>query len=217
MPIKLYSFWRSSAAYRVRIALSLKNIEYELIPVDLIHGGGEQNSPEYFDINPQGLVPTLVDGDNKFHQSMAIIEYLDDRYPDPALYPRDPAGRAIVRGMAQLVACDIHPLNNLRVLKFLKHELSISKNDRDRWYDEWVRLGFEALENQVARHGSDNYCFGNTTSVVDVVLVPQVYNARMADCDLSPYPRLVAIADSSEKHPAFVAAAPDSQVDRGDS
>jgi len=212
--VKLYSYFRSSAAYRVRIALNMKGIDAEIVPRHLAKGGGEHKLSDYLRVNPQGLVPALVDGELQLGQSLAIIEYLDEVCPEPALLPRAPADRARVRGMAQLVACDIHPLNNLRVLQYLKQVLGHSDLEVGDWYRHWIAEGFKALEILVARHSADGrYCFGSAVSMADTCLVPQLYNARRFNCDLSHYPRLVQVDAHLGGLAEFASAAPERQVD----
>jgi maleylacetoacetate isomerase len=210
----LYSYWRSSAAYRVRIALNLKGVAYECRPVHLVRDGGEQRTPEYLAINPQGLVPVLsVDG-LVINQSLAIIEYADERWPDPPLLPADATGRARVRSLAMMIACDIHPLNNSRVQNYLRDELGVSEEDRLGWYRHWVASGFEALE---VRLGSDadtgRFCHGNEPGLADLCLVPQIYNAQRFRCDMSPFPSILAIHDACMELDAFRDAAPEAQPD----
>jgi maleylacetoacetate isomerase len=210
--MKLYSFWRSSAAYRARIALNLKGLAYETISKKL--GAGEQSAPDYLALNPQGLVPALEDGGQLYAQSLALIEYLDEKYPEPPLLPSDPSGRAHVRSMALAIACDIHPLNNLRVLNYLKGPLALPQPTVDAWYRHWVTEGFRGLEQLAKRHSGDGaHLYGTRVTLADVCLVPQIYNARRFDTDLSPFPTLVAIGDSLAKLPAFAAARPEAQPD----
>jgi maleylpyruvate isomerase len=209
----LYTYFRSSAAYRVRIALGLKELAYEPYFVHLTRGGGEQFSANYRALNPQALVPTLVDEAGPLTQSLAIIEYLDERYPDPPLLPADPRQRALVRAMAQTIACDIHPLNNLRVLRYLKRELNLEQADIDQWYRHWIVEGLAALEALVARGIESAYCLGDRPTLADICLVPQLANARRYACDLSLYPRLVAIDDRCRNLAAFRDAAPENQPD----
>ena len=211
--MKLYSYWRSSAAYRVRIALNLKGIEYEQVCKDLLRDGGEQHDPEYLALNPQGLVPALEDGGEVFSQSLAIIEYLDERYPEPPLLPRDPAGRARVRSMALHIACEIHPLNNLRVRQYLGGPLEQDDNAVREWYRHWIAIGFAGLEKQFESFSGGKFCFGDRVSTVDVCLVPQVYNAELFDCDLSGLPRLREIVRHLRSITAFADAAPERQPD----
>lgn len=210
---RLYTYFRSSAAYRVRIALNLKGLDYEPVPVNLREG--EQKATSYRERNPQGLLPALeTDGGDLLIQSLAIIEYLDETVPEPPLLPADPLGRARVRAMAQIVACEIHPLNNLRVLKFLKDPLGHEQDEINAWYRHWVGEGFRALEAMVGTAGADTgYCYAGAVSLADVCLVPQMWNARRFECDLSPYPRLVGIDARLNELPAFAAAAPEAQPD----
>ncbi|OZI19573.1 maleylacetoacetate isomerase [Bordetella genomosp. 9] len=212
--MQLYSYFRSSAAYRVRIALNLKGLPYEYIPVHLIKDGGQQLKPEYTRLNPQALVPTLVDGDAVLTQSMAIIEYLDETHPQPALLPDTPVARARVRALAQGIACDIHPLNNLRVLRYLKRDLDLPDEARDAWYRHWVESGLLALERMLADSPDTGaFCHGDTPTLADACLVPQVFNARRLDCDLSAMPTIVRIDAACLALPAFTQAAPDAQPD----
>jgi maleylacetoacetate isomerase len=210
--MRLYSYWRSSAAYRVRIALHWKGLAFETVSTHL--GKGEQRSADYLGVNPQGLVPALEHGGQVIGQSLAAIEYLDDLHPEPPLLPRDPAGRARVRSMALAIACDIHPLNNLRVLHYLKGPLAQPQPSVDAWYRHWVTEGFRGLE-QLARQSSGDgaHLHGTAVSLADVCLVPQLYNARRFDVDLAPFPTLVAIGDALEALPAFDAARPELQPD----
>lgn len=212
--MKLYTYFRSSAAYRVRIALALKGIAAELAPVHLVNGGGEQFSAAYDGKNPQHLVPLLEHGELLLPQSLAIIEYLDETHPQPPLLPADARGRARVRALSQVIACDIHPIDNLRVLKYLTDKLGVSPEQKTDWYRHWVALGLEALERQVA-HAPETgrYCHGDQPTMADCCLVPQLYNARRFDCDLSPYPTLTAIAARCEALPAFASALPENQPD----
>lgn len=212
--MQLYSYFRSSAAYRVRIALNLKGLSYEYLGVHLLKNGGEHLSDSYRDLNPSALVPTLVDGDVSIGQSMAIIEYLDETHPQPALLPADPAGRARVRSIAQIISCDTHPLNNLRVLKYLKHELQASDDARNAWYRHWVTLGLGAVESMLAdSSATGKFCHGDTPSLADLCLVPQVFNARRLDCDLSAMPTVVRIDAACREIQAFDLAAPEKQPD----
>jgi maleylacetoacetate isomerase/maleylpyruvate isomerase len=203
----LYSYWRSSAAYRVRISLALKGIDYELRPVDL--RAGVHRDPAYLGVNPQGLVPCLVDDEVVIPQSLAIIEYLEERYREPALLPRDPAARAKIRAAAQIVVADIHPINNLRVLNYLKREFGQGQDALDAWIAKWTDAGFSALE----RNAGAPYLFGDKVTMADVCLVPQIYNARRFNVDLAPYPRLVAIDERLAELPAVRSARPENQPD----
>jgi maleylpyruvate isomerase len=210
----LYTFFRSSASYRVRIALNLKGLDCAQVPIHLRRGGGQQLTPAYRAINPQALVPTLEDGGRYFTQSLAIIEYLEERYPEPPLLPADPAGRAIVRGVALAIACEIHPIQNLRVLNFLKHEFKRTDDDVNRWARHWIDFGLRALEQQVLSLSErGKYCYGETPTLADVCLVPQLANARRFGCDLSGWPTLLGIEANCLALPAFVKAAPENQPD----
>ena len=211
--LDLYSYFRSSAAYRVRIAMGLKGLDYRVIPVHLVRHGGEQLSAEYRQRNPAALIPTLEDGDQVLTQSLAIMEYLDEAYGPAILLPADAPSRARVRSLAQDIACDIHPLNNLRVLRWLAHELKIEQTQRDAWYRHWVALGFEALETRLQSPATGLCCHGDEPGLADCCLVPQVYNARRYDLDLSAFPTIARIAAHCESLPAFQAAHPDAQPD----
>jgi len=204
----LYDYWRSSAAYRVRIALNLKGVDYEQVSVDL--SSGAQKSDEYRAINPQGFVPMLdIDG-HKLTQSLSIMVYLDQTRPEPMLMPRDPADGAHVRSMALAIACDIHPLNNLRVLKYLKSELGQEQDAIDAWIGHWISEGFTALE-AMARPRAGTFLFGEEPTIADVCLVPQMYNARRFDVPLDSFPTLVRADRNACKVDAFAAAHPDRQ------
>ena len=212
--MKLYSYWRSSAAYRVRIALNLKGLDYEVAPVHLLKDGGEQHLAEYQSINPQGVVPALVDGDVRIGQSLAIIDYLEDRYPEPALYPQSIETRAFARQFSLVVACDIHPLNNLRVLKYLKRALEQSDEARNDWYHHWVRRGFTTLEKLLdGRDWQGPYCLDGQVTIADACLVPQIYNARRFKIAMDDFPSLVKIEQACLELEAFRQAAPENQVD----
>ena len=211
----LYSYWRSSAAYRVRIALNLKQLPYEIAPVHLIEHGGEQHTNDYRALNPQELIPTLVDGERVIRQSVAIIEYLDEVYAHPApLLPPEPRARARVRAIALAVACDIHPLNNLRVMQYLEHEFGVPQAERDNWTRHWIAKGFAAIEHLVAGDGlAGIYCNGDTPTMADVLLIPQIYNARRFGLDMTAYPTLARIETACGKLDAFVHARPEHQPD----
>ena len=212
--MKLYSFFRSSAAYRVRIALGLKGLPYEYSPVHLSRGGGEQLRPEFRSVNPQALVPVLQDGERLLSQSLAIIEYLDEVHPDPPLLPKTPAERARVRALAQTIACEIHPLNNTRVLTYLTGVAGLGDDAKNSWYRHWVAEGFQSLEARLAGNpASGKFCHGDTPGIADCCLVPQVFNARRFKCDLAPYPTLVAIDGHCQALEAFQRAAPERQPD----
>lgn len=204
----LYEAPRSSAAYRVRVALNLKGVDYESRPVNLLEG--EQKSDDYRALNPQGLVPMLdIDG-NRLTQSLAIIVYLDQAFPEPPLVPRDPADGAHVRAMALSIACDIHPLNNLRVLKYLKNDLGHAQDEIDTWYAHWIREGLSALET-MAKAGAGRFLFGDEPTIADVCLVPQLFNARRFNCPLDDYPTLLRADENANQLDAFAAAHPDRQ------
>jgi maleylacetoacetate isomerase len=210
--MKLYGFFRSSAAFRVRIALNLKGLPYETVAVHLRRN--DQSRPEYLGVNPQGLVPTLDDDGTTLIQSLAIIEYLDETHPEPPLLPRAPAERARVRALAEIVACDIHPINNLRVLRYLSHSFGRGENDIAQWYNHWIGTGFAALETLLAhdpRTGA--FCHGDRPGLADVALAPQVVNAERYRLDMAPYPTITRIFDSCMVLAAFRDAHPDNQPD----
>jgi maleylacetoacetate isomerase len=215
--MKLYSYFRSSASYRVRIALNLKGLSYDTVPVHLLKNGGEQLSDDYRKLNPDGLVPAFVDdasGDTAITQSLAIIEYLDEAYPAAALLPESPADRAFVRSIALSIACDIHPLNNLRVLRYLTHKLKVSEDDKNAWYRHWIVQGLTSLETMLANDPRvGKFCFGDTPTLADCCLVPQVFNAQRFNCDLSDMPTIVRINDACLALDAFVKASPSQQLD----
>jgi maleylpyruvate isomerase len=207
----LYDYFRSSAAYRVRIALNLKGLAAEQRFVHLRRG--EQRAPGYLGVNPQGLVPTLMIGHRRLTQSLAIIEYLDEKHPNPPLLPPGPEDRAWVRSIALAIACDIHPLDNLRVLKYLESPLALDAPTRDEWYRHWIREGFAALERQLAERGETRFCFGDAPSLADVCLVPQVANSRRLSVPLDPYPRIRAIDAACLALPEFDRARPENNPD----
>ena len=208
----LHDYWRSSAAFRVRIALALKGIEPERRYVHLRKG--EQRAPGYLARNPQGLVPMLEDGALALTQSLAIIEYLEETHPEPALLPAAPAQRAWVRALALAVACEIHPLNNLRVLKYLDRELHADENARDLWYAHWVAEGLAAIEQMLAaRPGPGPFCLGAAPTIADVCLVPQVFNAWRYKVPVEPFPLVLAVVDECMKLPAFDLSQPSKQPD----
>lgn len=210
--MKLYTFFRSSAAFRVRIALNLKNVTYESIPKGLVKN--EHRAADYLALNPQGLIPALDVGNAVLSQSLAIIEYLNDKYPAPPLLPPGPLERARVRSMALAIACDIHPLNNLRVLNYLRGELKQDDDGVNAWYRHWITEGFKGLETQARElSGDGRYCYGDSVTLADVLLVPQIFNARRFETDLTPFPTLTAISAHLESLPAFAAARPEVQPD----
>lgn len=212
--MKLYGYFRSSATYRVRIALNLKGVPWEAVLVDLRAPANAQHTPEFGALNPQRLIPVLTDGAHTLTQSLAIIEYLEETHPEPALLPRAPAERAQVRSLALAVACDIHPLNNLRVLNYLRSPLGVDEAAGNAWYAHWVAEGFSALEQQARRlSGDGRHLYGTAVTLADVCLVPQMYNAHRFKCDVEPYPTLRSIYAHLERLPAFARAAPQVQPD----
>jgi maleylpyruvate isomerase len=212
--MKLYSYFRSSASYRVRIALNLKGLPYEYAAVHLLRGGGEQFTPEYRRVCPDGIVPSLVDGDAVLQQSLAIVEYLEETHPTPPLLPSGPIDRAYVRAIALQIACEIHPLNNLRVLKYLKHELKVADEAKDAWYKHWVQNGFGVLEQTLAGDArTGKFVYGNAPTMADLALIPQVFNAQRFNVDMQPYPTIQRIYDEAMRHDAFVRASPAEQPD----
>jgi len=209
--VKLYSYFRSSAAFRVRIALNLKGLDYESVPVHLVKDGGHNRRPEFRAVNPQMRIPALVvPGGDVLIQSLAIIEYLDETHPDPALLPKDAIARAQARALAQIIACDIHPLNNVGALRYLKREMHQEQSAIDAWYHHWVSEGFEAFE-ALAQPGP--YACGNKVTVADLCLVPQVYNARRLKVPLEKFPKIVGIDAACLELPAFDRARPENQPD----
>lgn len=209
--MKLYTYFRSSAAYRVRIALNLKAVACDMAPVHLVRDGGEHKMPAYRAINPQMRVPSLeLDDGTVIVQSPAILEYLDEAYPDPPLLPKDPVTRAHVRAVAAIVGCDIHPLNNSGTLGYLKRELGQEQPALDTWYAHWVTVGFEAIE-QLIRPGP--YAFGDTVSLADLYIVPQVFNARRFNVPLDAFPKIAAVDEACATILAFIDAAPENQPD----
>lgn len=214
-PLELFSYWRSSAAYRVRIGLQLKALAYIAHPVHLVRDGGEQHAPAYAQLNPQELVPTLRHGAVVIPQSLAILEYLEEAFPDSArLLPAAPAERARVRALAQVIACDVHPLNNLRVTQFFEREWQLAAAQRQEWTQHWMQRGFAALEAQLGNDlHTGAFCHGDTPGLADCVLIPQLYNARRFAVDLTPYPILQRIKQACLALPAFDAARPETQPD----
>jgi maleylacetoacetate isomerase len=210
--MKLYDYFRSTAAFRVRIALNIKGIAYESVFIDLRAGESQQTKPAFLVLNPQGLVPALeVDGAT-LSQSLAIIEYLDEQHPQPPLLPRAALDRARVRALALAIACDIHPLNNLRVLNYLRSPLGLDAEQVSAWYQHWIALGFRGVEEQARRASGDGrYMFGTSLTLADICIVPQMYNARRFKCDVEPYPTLRSICAHLEALPEFARAAPEAQ------
>ncbi|MCR6644503.1 MAG: maleylacetoacetate isomerase [Terricaulis sp.] len=211
--LKLYDYWRSSAAYRVRIGLNLKGVVYQSVPVNIAPGKDEQFAPAYRAINPQMRVPALETERGLITQSLSILAWLDQTYPEPRLMPADPWAGAQVRSFATTIATDIHPLNNTSVLTRLKLEFGASEDHIGEWYRHWIKLGFAALEQQTAHHPDTPYVFGDAPTLADVMLAPQMANARRFKTDLSPFPRLVAWDEHARQHPAFIKAAPENQLD----
>lgn len=210
----LHSYWRSSAAYRVRIGLNLKGLPYDIIPVHLVRDGGDQHRPGFAQTNPQRLVPVLQHGQRMLRQSLAILEYLDEMWPQPPLLPATARDRHRVRALAQLVACDIHPLNNLRVLQYFEHDWGVPQPEREVWVKHWIIKGFAAFEALLQDNPSTGeFCDGHLPTIADCALVPQVYNARRFGIDLSPYPTIVRIEQHCLSLPAFDAARPERQPD----
>jgi len=212
--MKLYTYYRSSASYRVRIALNLKALDYEVAYVHLSRNGGEQFAAAFSSLNPQQLVPVLEEGGITLTQSLAIIEYLDELFPALPLMPATASGRARVRELSLAIACDIHPLNNLRVLKYLSAELGVSAEQKNAWYRHWVGVGLTALEKRLAQDpATGRFCHGDQPSMADCCLVPQIYNAKRFDCDLSALPTVMAIFANCEAQDAFAQAYPERQPD----
>lgn len=210
----LYDYYRSSAAFRVRIALNIKGLPYEQRPLHLTRDGGDQHRDAYRAINPQGLVPALADEGELYTQSLAIIEYLEDKHPQPPILPWHPNDRAYVRSIALQIACDIHPLNNLRVLDQLRLQFNIDDAQRLAWMHHWLHTGFAALERRLASDPhTGRYCFGDSVTIADIFLVPQVYNARRFELPLAAYPTIVRIADEASQLDAFRRAEPQNQPD----
>lgn len=210
--MKLYGYWRSSAAYRVRIALNLKEISYENIPVHLVKAGGEQHLQSYVDINPTHLVPTLIDDGFILNQSIAIIDYLEAKYPQASLYPSCLQDKALVQALMYDISCEIHPVNNLRVQQYLANELNCSDQDKLRWSHHWMHIGFTAIEEKLKKTAG-LYCFGDNITIADICLVPQVYNANRFNLDMTPFPLISAIVNNCNQLPAFQKALPENQQD----
>lgn len=212
--LQLYTYWRSSAAYRVRVGLNLKGLAHDLLPVHLVRDGGQQHAADYVALNPQHLVPTLRHGEKVLTQSLAILEYLDETFPETPLLPASAQARARVRALAQVVACDIHPINNLRVMQYLERTVEAAATRREEWTRHWMREGFEALETMLANHpDTGRFCHGDTPGLADCCLVPQLYNALRFGVDLAPYPTLQRIEQACLALPAFDHARPERQPD----
>lgn len=210
--MKLYSYFRSSAAYRVRIALNLKGLPAEIVPVHLVKNGGEQHSAEYRQLNASELVPTLIDDTFALSQSLSILEYLDEKYPEPALLPKQIQQRALIRAFSQNIACDIHPLNNLRVLQYLQNVFALSEGEKSTWYKHWIELGMRSLEAQLTE-SNGQFCFGQQATFADCCLIPQVYNAKRFNIDVSAFPKIESIYQHCMTLDAFQQAAPEAQID----
>ena len=212
--MELYTYFRSSAAFRVRIALNLKGLKADPRFVHLLKDGGQQHKPEYKAVNPQGFVPALVDQGHTLTQSMAIVEYLDETHPEPRLLPKDALGRARVRALTLLVACDIHPLNNTRIMQYLEREFGADAAAKKRWMQRWMTEGFAAMEKMLAESkDTGTFCHGDAPGMADLFLVPQMFNARRFETDLSPFPTLRRINGHCLTLKPFVDAAPDKQAD----
>ena len=210
--MQLYSFFNSSTSYRVRIALALKGLAFDTVPVN-IRVGEHRAQPYVDEVNASAAVPAIVDGDFALGQSLAIIDYLDAKYPQTRLVPQDIEARARVLELAMLISCDIHPVNNLRILKYLQGTLGLSAEQKDAWYRHWVAEGMAGVERLLDKHGHGVWCFGDTPTLADVCLIPQIANAQRMGCDLTPYPRAMAVYAHAAQHPAFLAAAPSRQPD----
>ena len=212
--LRLYSYWRSSAAYRVRIGLNLKGLSYQTLPVHLVRDGGEQHQPDYVAMNPQHLVPTLLHGVRVIRQALAILEYLDEAWPSPRLLPMTARDRARVRGLAQLIASDIHPLNNLRVLRYVEQTWRVQQTERDEWVKHWIVEGFGAMETLLEGDPATGaFCHGQVPGLADCCLVPQVFNARRFGVDMAAFPTILRIEQACLALPAFIEAMPDKQPD----
>lgn len=205
--MKLYNYFRSSASFRVRIALALKGLPYEYVPVHIARG--EHRQPAWTEVLSEGLVPALeLDDGQRLTQSMAIIEYLDETHPTPALLPTDPLGRARVRALAQVIACEIHPINNLRVLKYLVNQLQVEEEPKNTWYRHWVRTGLETFEKRLAEGPTGRFCHGDSPTLADCLLVPQIFNGQRFNVDFGGLDRTMAVFDRCMQHPAFQQAEP---------
>jgi maleylpyruvate isomerase len=211
--VNLYSYFRSSAAYRVRIALNLKNLTYQVVPVHLLREGGQQHTAEFASKSPAHMVPVLEDNSAMLTQSLAIIEYLEETHPNPALLPGNALERAQIRALALDIACDTHPLANLRVMQYLSAELKLEESVRTEWSKRWVLTGLGIVEKKLAGRPGGDYCFGSTPTLADCCLIPQVFNARRLHCDLATMPNVSRISEHCMQLPAFQRAAPERQID----
>lgn len=211
--IKLYDYYRSSAAYRVRIALFLKEIPHELMEIHLVKDGGEQHKVSYEEINPLKRVPTLIDGDFTLTQSLAILAYLNEKYPDPPLLPKEIQKKTQILSFSQIIACDIHPLNNLSVLQYLENELEVNQTEKSQWYHHWIHGSFKAIEKQL-KQTSGNYSFGDEITLADLFLIPQVYNAYRFKVDMTEYSNISRIYEACNQLDAFKKAHPDAILDQ---
>ena len=210
--MQLYDFPRSGAAYRTRIALNLKELDYEQTQIHLTKDGGDQFKPDYVALNPERLVPFLIDGDARMSQSMAIMEYLEEVYPAPAILPADTLGRARVRSLSQIIACDLHPINNLRVRLYLVDGMGLTPDDRATWMCHWIETGLTAYEKRLAEESeTGKFSHGDTPGMADACLIPQLFNARLNKCDVSMYPNIMRVEANCQAHPAFQKAHPDNQ------
>lgn len=212
--LRLTTYFRSTAAYRVRIALNIKNIEHELLPTNLLKNGGEHKTKEFLGRNPDGLIPTLETDGHVLAQSMAILEYLEEQYPEPAILPSDPIDRAYLRGLAQTIASDMHPLNNLRVQQYLVNQMGVSEEQKLQWYQHWIAAGFTGLEARLANDArTGKCCYGDAPTLADICLVPQVYNAVRFECPMQDYPTIQSINDYCLNLEPFAKALPELQAD----
>ncbi len=212
--MKFHGYFRSSASYRLRIALAIKAIPHDKASVHLSRGGGEQFKADFRKLNPQELVPVIEDDGHVLTQSLAIMEYLEETHPQPAILPKAPADRARVRALSQIVACEMHPLNNLRVLNYLTKDLGLSEEAKLTWYRHWITLGFNALEGLLAGHPqTGKFCHGDSVTMADICLVPQVFNAKRFDCPMDAYPTVMRIHDACQALPAFADSLPGKQFD----
>lgn len=212
--MKFHGYFRSSASYRLRIALAIKAIPHDKASVHLSRGGGEQFKADFRKLNPQELVPVIEDDGHVLTQSLAIMEYLEETHPQPAILPKAPADRARVRALSQIIACEMHPLNNLRVLNYLTKDLGLSEEAKLTWYRHWITLGFNALEGLLAGHPqTGTFCHGDSVTMADICLVPQVFNAKRFDCPMDAYPTVMRIHDACQALPAFAESVPGKQFD----